>query len=66
MAILTRINRLFDEADRIQITDFGVIELEMYENETITGSDGFSEGWTAEADLGAFGSLLIEIMICQK
>jgi serine/threonine protein kinase len=59
-------NILFDEARHIQIIDFGLIELEMDESESVIVSDRFGEGWTGQADLRAFGSLLIEIMVGQR
>jgi hypothetical protein len=39
--------------------------MEMDESEYIIGSDGFSEGWTAQADLNHIWSILIEIMVGQ-
>jgi tRNA A-37 threonylcarbamoyl transferase component Bud32 len=56
---------LFDESHRIQITDFGLIDFEMQGSESGTGSDVFCEEWNAQADIDAFGSLFIEIMVDQ-
>jgi hypothetical protein len=54
-------NILFDETHRIQTTGFGQMYLE---GECVRGGDvcePFDEGWTAEEDVRAFGSLLVEI-----
>jgi hypothetical protein len=59
-------NILFDEAHRIQIINFGLIELEMDKSESVIVSDRFGEGWTGQADLRAFGSLLVDIMVGQE
>jgi serine/threonine protein kinase len=61
---------VFDEFHQIEITNFGFIEEDMDENEgeseSVIGSDGFCEGLIGQADLRAFGSLLIGMMIGQE
>jgi serine/threonine protein kinase len=67
-------NIVFDEFHRIEMINFGFIEEEMDENEneseneseSVIRSDGFCEGLIGQADLRAFGSLLIEIMVGQE
>jgi hypothetical protein len=56
---------LFDESHQIQIINFGHMDLEVHEGECATGCDVFGEEWTAQVDLHAFGSLLLEITIGQ-
>jgi serine/threonine protein kinase len=59
-------NILFDETHQIQITNFGLLYLEVHEGERPAGSSVggvFGEGWTAQADVRAFGSLLFEITV---
>jgi serine/threonine protein kinase len=53
---------LFNECHRIEMTDFGLIDLEKQGSESGTGSEVFGEGWTAQVDIAAFRSLLIEII----
>jgi hypothetical protein len=43
---------LFDESDRIQITDFALTELEMHRSESAAGLDVFGDEWTTRADIG--------------
>jgi hypothetical protein len=57
-------NILLDEAHRIQMTGFGRMDLEVQEGECAREggiSEPFDEEWTAQADIRAFGSLLVEI-----
>jgi serine/threonine protein kinase len=65
-------NIVFDEAHRIQITNFCDMKLEVGESEGesegegVRGSDVgglFDEGWTAQANIDGFGSLLFEIIV---
>jgi serine/threonine protein kinase len=58
-------NILLDDAHRIQMIGFGRIDLEVQEGECARESELFDEEWTAQADIRAFGSLLVEITVGQ-
>jgi serine/threonine protein kinase len=57
-------NILLDEAHRIQMIGFGRMDLEMQEGECGPGGD-VDKGWAGQADIRAFGSLLVEITVGQ-
>jgi serine/threonine protein kinase len=44
-------NIRFDRDNRIQITNFGLIHLEVQEGKTVAGKDIFCEGWTPQVDV---------------
>jgi serine/threonine protein kinase len=57
---------LSDKSHRIQITDIGLIKLEMQETESLLGSGIFGEGWNPQADIPAFRSLPFEVAVGQE
>jgi serine/threonine protein kinase len=63
---LNSTNIHFDEAHRIQITNFDLIELEIDESESVRRWDGFGESWTWQVDIDAFRSLVLEIMVDEE
>jgi serine/threonine protein kinase len=61
-------NILLDETHRIEMIGFGWMDLKVQEGECGRESgvgELFDEEWTAQADIRAFGSLLVEITVGQ-
>jgi hypothetical protein len=60
-------NILFDSDHRIQISDFGLMQLEAHGMESEATMKRFwGEGWTPKTDIRAFASILFEIVVGQS